>query len=436
MSATVARTPPALLPAPQDHRQPHPDEDDPDVLDAVEREQALEVVLLERVEHTEHGRGRAHDEHRPSPGGRERPGDRGEKVEGEAQHPVDRDLEHDARHQRRDVARGRGVRAREPDVERDHAGLGGEARERQEEQRRSRRAVEVTRRRAKGREVERPGPLGQGKECDEEQGRPSVGHHHVEEPRSRVLAIPVVGDDEDVAGERHAFPAEEEGQRVAGAAEERHAAQEHVQREHLRRLPRRSRVGRVRPEVGRTVDGRRDGHEGDDEQEVGREPVDREREPGEREEGRERLGQRAARVAEENAERNAEACHGPRQRGQVTHAERESARPPRQQGRQRPCPVARSHQTQARVDVHVAPSFVVARPPNGPPSPRRPDIEQSRRDRAPITHPAAERKPATVLPLSGQTTPVIRRQQVAPRPAVAFPRPRAGPAAAAARPAP
>ncbi len=73
------------LRAPQNHRQPHPDQDDPDVLDAVEREQALEVVLLERVEHAKHGRDRARDEHRPSPGGRERRGVRGEEVEGEAQ---------------------------------------------------------------------------------------------------------------------------------------------------------------------------------------------------------------------------------------------------------------------------------------------------------------------------------------------------------------
>src|ERR1022692_2554744 len=33
----------------------------------------------------------------------------------------------------------------------------------------------------KGRKVERPAPLGQRKECDEQQCRPSVGHHHVEE---------------------------------------------------------------------------------------------------------------------------------------------------------------------------------------------------------------------------------------------------------------
>jgi len=31
---------------PQDHRQAHADQDDPDVLDAMEREQAFEVVLL------------------------------------------------------------------------------------------------------------------------------------------------------------------------------------------------------------------------------------------------------------------------------------------------------------------------------------------------------------------------------------------------------
>src|SRR3990172_3588261 len=54
--------------------------------------------------------------------------------------------------------------------------------------------------------------------------------------------------------------------------------------------PRLSRVGGVGPEVGRTVEGRRDGDEGDHEQEVGRQPVHGEREPREREEGRERLG--------------------------------------------------------------------------------------------------------------------------------------------------
>src|ERR1019366_9296026 len=77
-------------------------------------------------------------------------------------------------------------------------------------------------------------------------------------------------------------------------------------------------------------------------------PVHRERKPSKREEERERLGQRVARVAEENAERNAEAYHGPRKRGQVTHAKRESTRPPRQQGRERPSPVAGSHQKCAR----------------------------------------------------------------------------------------
>ena len=63
---------------------------------------------------------------------------------------------------------------------------------------------------------------------------------------------------------------------------------------------------------------------------------------------RERLGQRAAGIAEENADRNAEACHSSRKRRQVTYGERKSTRPPRQQGRERPCPVAGRHQKRAR----------------------------------------------------------------------------------------
>jgi hypothetical protein len=227
VSATVARTPP--------------------VFDAVERQQALQVVLLQRVEHAEEGRARAQQEHRPSPGGRQRRVGRGKEVEGEAQHAVDRHLEHHPRHQRRDVAGGRGVRARQPDVERDDAGLGGEPREGQEEQHRPGGTVEVVRRSAQGLEAEAAGALGERQEGDEEQGGAAVGHHQVEQPGAGVFAIAVVGDDEDVAREGHALPAEQEGQRVAGAADQRHAAQEDVQRQHLRRLPRRPRVGRVLP---------------------------------------------------------------------------------------------------------------------------------------------------------------------------------------------
>ena len=129
-----------------------------------------------------------------------------------------------------------------------------------------------------------------------------MGHCHVEEARARVLAIPIVGDDEDVAGQRHALPAEEEGQRVAGAADEGHGPQEHVQRQCLRRLSPPSSVRRVGPQVGRAVDGGRDGNQGDDEQEVRRQRVDREREPREREQDRERLEQRAPRAAEQHAQ--------------------------------------------------------------------------------------------------------------------------------------
>ena len=62
----------------------------------------------------------------------------------QAQDSVDRNLEHDARHQRRDVTRGRGMSTRQPDMQRDDAGLDRKSSERQQEQYRSRVRVEST----------------------------------------------------------------------------------------------------------------------------------------------------------------------------------------------------------------------------------------------------------------------------------------------------
>ena len=170
-----------------------------------------------------------------------------------------------------------------------------------------------------------------------------------------MLAVPVVGDDEDVAGERHAFPTEEKRQRVAGAADEHHAAQEHVQREHLRRLTCRSRVRRVRTEVGRTVHGRCHSDDGNDEQEVRGQTVYRKGEASKREKGRERLGQRARRALQQEAGRKPDPGHGPRKRSDVAHAQGESTRPACQDGRERACSVARRDQIRARTEVHATP---------------------------------------------------------------------------------
>ena len=49
------------------HRRSEPEEDDPDVLDAAEREQALEIVLHDRVQDAQHGRTGSRDEDRHGP---------------------------------------------------------------------------------------------------------------------------------------------------------------------------------------------------------------------------------------------------------------------------------------------------------------------------------------------------------------------------------
>ena len=100
-------------------RQAEADEDDADVLDRVIGEQALQIVLHQRVEHAEHGGDAAehqHDHARP-------PGRRAEQVEDDADEAVDRDLGHHAAHQRRDVARRGRMGERQPDMQRHEAGL-------------------------------------------------------------------------------------------------------------------------------------------------------------------------------------------------------------------------------------------------------------------------------------------------------------------------
>ena len=115
----------------RDHPDPGGDEDDADVLDAVVGEQALEVVLHQRVEHAQEHRDGAHGEDEAAPG----EGRRAEAGHADAEDPVDAGLDQGARHQRRDRARRGGVRLGEPDVQRDHSGLDAEAREEEQEDR-------------------------------------------------------------------------------------------------------------------------------------------------------------------------------------------------------------------------------------------------------------------------------------------------------------
>src|SRR6184192_4406350 len=78
-----------------------PDEDDADILHSVVGEQALEVVLHQRAEYPEHAgdAGKWDDDDTPPPGRY------AAEVEDNTDEAVDRDLGHDAAHQRRHMAR-------------------------------------------------------------------------------------------------------------------------------------------------------------------------------------------------------------------------------------------------------------------------------------------------------------------------------------------
>jgi hypothetical protein len=101
----------------------HAEGDDPHVLHAGVGEQPLDVVLHQGVEHPEHRGGGAEPDQGHAPPDRAAT----QEIEADAQQAVDAQFDHDSRHERRDVARRRRMRARQPDVEGDQAGLGAEA---------------------------------------------------------------------------------------------------------------------------------------------------------------------------------------------------------------------------------------------------------------------------------------------------------------------
>ena len=78
-------------------RRAEPDQDDSDVLDAVVRKQALEVMFHQRIEHAQQRREHSGHQHQHARPCRRRV----EEIEEHQRHAVDAGLDHDARHQRR-----------------------------------------------------------------------------------------------------------------------------------------------------------------------------------------------------------------------------------------------------------------------------------------------------------------------------------------------
>ncbi len=132
------------------------------------------------------------------------------------------------------MAGRRGMRARKPDMEGHEPGFGAAADHREHEDQIAR---------PRGKHGPRGAELAEGRGATggdeqkraEQTGEAHLGHAEIPLPRSRHLRAIGLDHHEEVRAERHAFPAEEEGQGAVGERDETHAEEEHV--EHEARLP-------------------------------------------------------------------------------------------------------------------------------------------------------------------------------------------------------
>ena len=197
---------------PQDQAGAEPEHDDPNVLDRVQRQQPLQVVLEERVDDPSDGGEHADGEHQHAEPDREN----ADPLDKHAHEPVQRDLDHHTAHQRRNRRRSDRVSARQPDMQRHHAGL----RPHPNESRKSDRDLKARTGADRGRAAER---VRVRKEQDRDPGADAaeMGDGEVVEhrlPRDSVCAAG--NEDHGRREQRHQLPAHEEGQRIAGADDE------------------------------------------------------------------------------------------------------------------------------------------------------------------------------------------------------------------------
>ncbi len=249
----------------------------------------------------------------------------------EEEHPeeaVDPHLDHDARHQRRDVAGGRWVGAGQPDVEGHEARLAPEARQRQEEDR-----PVSARRELRGGEVRKAeggGARTPKGEKRQQRRRAEVRGHRVSEPVPPDLLLFMVLQHQQEGGHRHALPGHEEEEPVGSQDEQRHAEdQEEVEGPGEGAPSRGGAVLHVAAAVDREGH-REEEHEGEEE---GRERVEPERQapPRHRPGG----GPRELGAAEQDAQGWREAQEGGEPRGPRGQRARPARSPPAQRSHQR-----------------------------------------------------------------------------------------------------
>jgi len=196
----------------EDHAAAERGHDDADVLDARVGEEALEVALHQPVQDSEHRREDAEGHRQQAPPGRAA----ALEFEAEERDPENAELDHKPGEEGGAVG-GRGrVRLRQPDVQRDEAGLEAEAHQGGDEG-----GVAPGGRDGVGAgsdlgQVERAGVGGEDHEGGDDQREPGFAEGEEEEGGAGDAFAAVVAEDDEIGEERHRLPGDEEDDRVAG----------------------------------------------------------------------------------------------------------------------------------------------------------------------------------------------------------------------------
>ncbi len=203
-------------------REAERDDDKADILDRRIGEQPLHIDLHRGEDDAEERRGEPDRQRHHAPP----PQRRAHEVEGNAHHAVDRGLQHHAAHQRRDRRRSGGVRFGKPHVQRQDAGLGAEAEEREEKRGRSPERRQVLRAHV-GKGVVARVRL-QHAEAQQDGDRADVRDQQVEVARALDFGNAMVGRHEEERRQRHHLPVHHERVGVVRKQHQRHRREEDV----------------------------------------------------------------------------------------------------------------------------------------------------------------------------------------------------------------
>ena len=185
-------------------REAKTDKDDADVLDGGIGQQTLQVVLHQRGENADHrgdGRQGQHDQARP-------PRRLADQIEHDPDEAVDGDLGHHPAHQRRDMARRRRMRQRQPDVERHEARFRARTDQRKQQHQGACDRIRMVPAHRRER-IAAVGPC-QQTERQQQRQRAEARHDEIDEARAGVLRRAVVRHHQRPGRQRHEFPGDQE----------------------------------------------------------------------------------------------------------------------------------------------------------------------------------------------------------------------------------